>query len=184
DYLSWVATFEKTPTTALEMPGVAVITVIAIRTSITAYSTVVTPFCLCFLFMSIVSLISISPPWRLFASESILDLAANLLTNLIGTIGWGMPKHPRFHTRLPSSGRLLELGADVREDANHGTGDAWGGGHHGDRNQNEHHCILDSRNTFFTLALLVHINQFIAFHFYSSPFRVCGVPSVHRIRHL
>jgi len=36
--------FEKTPTTLLDMLGSAIITAIAIRTSITAYSTVVTPF--------------------------------------------------------------------------------------------------------------------------------------------
>ena len=37
--------FEKTPTMLLVRLGLAIITVIAIRTSITAYSTVVTPFC-------------------------------------------------------------------------------------------------------------------------------------------
>jgi len=37
--------FEKTPTTLLDRLGLAIITAIAIRTSITAYSTVVTPFC-------------------------------------------------------------------------------------------------------------------------------------------
>src|SRR2546426_9324707 len=37
--------FEKTPTTLLDRLGSAIITAIAIRTSITAYSTVVTPFC-------------------------------------------------------------------------------------------------------------------------------------------
>src|SRR6058998_848003 len=38
--------FEKTLTTLLDMLGLAIITAIAISTSITAYSTVVTPFCL------------------------------------------------------------------------------------------------------------------------------------------
>src|SRR5437773_11001898 len=37
--------FEKTPTMLLVRLGLAIITAIAIRTSITAYSTVVTPFC-------------------------------------------------------------------------------------------------------------------------------------------
>src|SRR5205809_6507397 len=37
--------FEKTATTLLDRLGLAIITAIAIRTSITAYSTVVTPFC-------------------------------------------------------------------------------------------------------------------------------------------
>src|SRR5262249_27197545 len=37
--------FEKTLTTLLDMLGLATITAIAISTSITAYSTVVTPFC-------------------------------------------------------------------------------------------------------------------------------------------
>src|SRR5436190_23442480 len=37
--------FVKTPETVLDRLGLAIITAIAIRTSITAYSTVVTPFC-------------------------------------------------------------------------------------------------------------------------------------------
>src|SRR5215471_12049859 len=64
--------------------------------------------------------------------------------------------------------RLVELGGDVREDANHGAGDAGSGGHHSDRNQDEHHCILNCRDAFL-LTFLVHVDCFFDFHFYSPP---------------
>ncbi len=68
--------FEKTLTTLLDMLGLAIITAIAISTSITAYSTVVTPFCLLRLACDIESVTS------LFSIVSLDSMSVYLLSVL------------------------------------------------------------------------------------------------------